>query len=147
MIVKTLDNWARFVKVWRREMAHYRYCVYTLHVFRFSCPTFSEALLAVHECSQLTCKFRENRQFRPEWIYVEIIIIIIIIIIIMFCHVFCTRYVLMLGLSGGEKVGLLILDWCAVVGGSTWKVAALKTEKPLWEIIPLCLNWRPFTGR
>jgi len=49
----------------------------------------------------------------------------------MFCHVFCTRYVLMLGLSGGEKVGLLILDWCAVVGGSTWKVAALKTEKPL----------------
>jgi len=27
---------------------------------------------------------------------------------------FCTRHVVMLGLSGGEKVGLLIFGWCAV---------------------------------
>jgi hypothetical protein len=55
-------------------MAHYRYCVYALHVFSISCPVLSKAFLAVHECSQLTCKFRENQLFRSEWIFVGVII-------------------------------------------------------------------------
>jgi hypothetical protein len=112
-------------------MAHYRYCVYTMHVFRISCPIFSEALLAVHECSQPTCKFHENQHFRPEGIYVEVIIILLFVL----SHVLYTPRsdVRVEWWREGRVVDFrLVRRWVGEMGwGSTWKVAALKTEKPL----------------